>query len=240
MSDLAVNAAKAVGALCLSLLPSLVLAQSYETLRASYPGAIETTVTSPTAFVYSVPDLSADVVGQFKQGRAVLAYNKQGDFYAVATQERGHVGYMLLTDLDVPQEAGAAVASRRSPDFRDPSVARTMGLVLPGGGHMYAGEEAVGLALLAASGAGFIGGYALSQQTRDFACDEEGFRCEQTTDYTWLGIGSAVALVFWGYGVFDAPRAAHRQNQRLGLTALLYPTRAGHTPSLALAMRLRW
>ena len=222
-------------------LPLAGYAQPYATLKAGYPGAYETTVKSRAAYVYSEPDLEARVVGRYNRDRALLAYNKLGDFYAVATVERGHVGYVLLTDLNVPQDPGAAVAPQRSPLYKDPGTARTTSFALPGGGHLYAGETAKGAALLIASVGSFIGGYALSNDTEAFTCDENFISCETSTDYSYLAGGAVVGAVFWALGVLDAPRAARRTNERNGLTAALRPVPlrvAGHVrPGLALHVR---
>ncbi len=206
--------------LLLAALPATSRAQSYETLKAANPGAYETTVRSASAFVYSEPVVGARVVGRYAQGREVLAYNKQSDFYAVATKASGHVGYMLLTDLDVPQEAGAAVAPDRPHLYKDPRTARTTSFALPGGGHIYAGETTKGAAILLASAASFITGYALTENSKEFVCDEEiFFDCATETDYSYLVGGSVVALGFWAIGVLDAPRAARRSNVKNGFAA---------------------
>lgn len=218
------------------------LAQSYETLRASYPDAIETTVRSEAAFIYAEPDVSSRYVGRYKQGKELLAYQRVGDFYAVAVPKEGHLGYMLLTDLAVPQEAGAAVAPLRSSRYRDPSAAQTMALIFPGGGHIYSGELVKGSALLGASLIGVVGGLMLSEDTRTFSCDDQLLNCGYSTDYSYLIGGSAVALAVWIYGILDAPRSARRANARMEPVAHIAPVsmRLGDRDHLGLSVRVQW
>ena len=153
-------------ALLLGLLaPLAAAAQPYDSLRAAYPEAIPTSVTGASAFVYAEADLRSRFVGKFQAGKAVLAYRRAGDFYAVATPERGHVGYVLLTALDVPQVPGAAVAPPLRRGYRSPAMARAVSLAAPGAGHVYAGAYRTGSALLLGSTASVMVGYALSART---------------------------------------------------------------------------
>src|SRR5690606_12501323 len=110
------------------------------------------------------------------------------------------------------------------------------------GGHLYMGDMGRGTLLLAVGIGGFMGGYALSQNTREVVCSDTSFECSETVDYTYLAIGSGVALAAWVVGILDAPRSARRMNAQRGLSASLAPAPlplAG-APRLGLAMRVRW
>lgn len=226
----------------LLLCPIAAFGQSFEEIARQYPTALRTHVTGAHAYIYQAPSLDSEVVGRLGQGREVLAYRKLGDFYAVALPQEGHAGYVLLTRLDVPQDPGALTAPERPRDYKDPAAARRMSFVLPGGGHLYADERRKGMALLAVSVAGFVGGYALSAQTTEFQCDDHVLQCQEETDYTMLLYGSAVGLASWIYGILDAPQAARRTNREQGieLQAALLPAAPGGALRPALGMRLRW
>lgn len=227
--------------LCVLLPPALVHAQSFEQIRAAYPEGQTTTVTSQSAYVYADPDLSSRVVGRYNQGRELFAYGPVGDFYAVATPGQGHAGYVLLTDLDVPQTEGAAVAPTRSDAFRDPATAQTLSYAIPGGGHLYAGEMATGATLLGGAVAGIGVGYALAERSREVVCSiEDG--CITEINRTPLYVGTALAAGAWLYSVLDAKKAARRANARLGVTAQLRPfsMRTPGSAQFGLAMRVTW
>ena len=202
--------------------------------------ALETTVTAETAFVYEEPGLEAAVVGRLKEGYAVLAYHKEGDFYAVANASRGHMGYMLLTQLDVPQVAGAAVAPTIQHGRKDPAMARSMSYFFPGGGHLYAGDFGRGALLIGAGLGGIVGGYALRRD--EIVCEEA--TCVREVDNTSLYVGLALAAVAWAYGVLDADNAAERVNARNGLSSHVYLQpeliQVGAHTRPGAALRLAW
>ena len=202
--------------------------------------ALETAVTAETAFVYEEPELEAAVVGRLKQGYPVLAYHREGDFYAVANASRGHMGYMLLTQLDVPQVAGAAVAPAIRRGYKDPAMARNMSYFFPGGGHLYAGDFGRSALLIGAGLGGIVGGYALRQD--EIVCDETV--CTQEIDNTSVYIGLGLAAVAWAYGILDAGDAAERVNARNGLSSHVHLQpkliQVATQPRLGVALRLAW
>ena len=220
------------------LIPFAALAQPYDSLLVAYPEALQTSITTASGFLYPEADLESTPTGKFGRGKAVLAYRRAGDFYAVATPKRGHVGYILLTALDVPQVPGAATAPPWRAGYRDPVMARITSLIAPGGGHLYAGAYATGTALFLGSAASVGYGYYLSSRTTKGVCPDDGF-CRTETDYSALKKGVGVAAGLWAFGVATAGWAARRANRRRGFTAQarLIPTETGQ---VRLAVRAQW
>ena len=221
------------------LIPSSLLAQPYSSLLVAYPEALQTSVTGPSAFVYAEADLRSRFVGKFREGKAVLAYRRAGDFYAVATPEHGHAGYVLLTALDVPQVSGAATAPPLRTGYRSPAMARAMSLAVPGGGHLYAGAYGTGSALLLGSAASVITGYYLSARTMEGVCPEGEF-CYLETDYDAFKKGISVAAAAWAFGIATSGRAAKRNNRRKGFAAQARLVPDVPSRRARLAVRVRW
>jgi hypothetical protein len=101
------------------------------------------------------------------------------------------------------------------PGYRDPSVGRVLGIVIPGAGHLYAGETAKGLGLLAVGGLG--AGFLISQ----LPCGGGGN--QEPCDTPMLAFGAAAYLVSEIYSIVDAAPAARRANvirPQLGLFVL--------------------
>jgi len=215
---------------------------SYIDVQRYYPGAIETTVTAPSAFIYKAPSLDAPFVGRYNQGKQLLAYRREGDFYAVASPEAGAVGYMLLTVLDVPQVPGAAQPPVMRRGYISPSTATIMSLVIPGSGQLYAGDALRGGAILAVAGGSLMYGLWNAEHSRQFICDENPLDCDVQKDYSTLAITGAVAGAAWLYGVLTAASSARKANERKGFTteANLVPLIDNGKARLALAFRARW
>lgn len=97
---------------------------------------------------------------------------------------------------------------------KKPLLALGLGLVVPGGGHLYAGELKTGFTLLGIGS----GGLAVSTIAWSHAQKEGG-----VDDYIDAGLYSAAgSLVYLGallYSVIDAPKAARRKNEEHGLSA---------------------
>ena len=103
---------------------------------------------------------------------------------------------------DAPVAADSARSSDRSP--KNGTVATLLAVVIPGSGHLYAGETGKGLALFAGTVAAAGIGYSYSRTK----CPSSSDNC----DVTPMVAADAVALGLWVYGVFDAHNATRRTN----------------------------
>ncbi|HET6568104.1 MAG TPA: hypothetical protein VFG50_09070 [Rhodothermales bacterium] len=226
-------------------IPATAFAQdslSYVDVQRYYPGAIETTVTAPSAFIYRAPSLEAPFVGRYNQGKQLLAYRREGDFYAVASPEGGAVGYMLLTVLDVPQVPGAAQPPQIRHGYVSPSTATIMSIAIPGSGQIYAGDAVKGGAILGVAGGSLLLGLWRLEQSSTTVCDTNQVNCKVEKDYSTLAIAGAVAGVAWIYGAVTAANSARQANERKGFTteASLVPLIYNGETHLGLAFRARW
>lgn len=108
------------------------------------------------------------------------------------------------------------------PADKNPVVARVIGIV-PGAGHMYAGETRRGLAYMG----GTVGVFLLGTTLFVTECVVSfGARCEEesiTDDVTVLA-----TLGVWAWSIYDAGRAAHRTNarRRSRVSLMLTPARS--------------
>ena len=118
-----------------------------------------------------------------------------------------------------------ALAQRpTSPEYRDPVVATALSLLVPGGGHFYAGETATGVTLVATGFGAPLVGLALTMRSERRICD--GYGCQTEVNLTPFLVGSGVMLGAFVYGIADAGRAADRANRRRGVMerVSVYPT----------------
>lgn len=226
-------------------IPASAFAQdslSYADVQRFYPGALETTVTAASAYIYQAPSLKSPLVGRYNQGKPVLAYRREGDFYAVASAEAGAVGYMLLTVLDVPQVPGAAQPPTIQRGYINPSTATLMSLAIPGAGQIYSGDALQGGAILTLAGGGLIYGFWKTEDSREVVCEDNQFNCTIEKDYSTLAIAGSIAGAAWIYGVLTAANSAKRANRRKGFTTQtsLVPVIDNGTAHLALAFTARW
>jgi hypothetical protein len=104
-----------------------------------------------------------------------------------------------------------------SAGLKSPATGTLASFLLPGGGHLYAGERGAGTLLLLLSAAAPTAGYLASDRTADPDCVSPGpgVECTDTTDYGPLFIGIAVASVAWVAGLLDAKNAVRRANERV-------------------------
>jgi len=227
----------------LLLFSSQCLAQSYEDIKRGSPEAVETTLTA-NAFVFDAPTDDARPVGRLEKGKAVLAYNPEGIFYSIATEEKGFMGYVLVNKLDVEQDPNLVVTSPiANSQYKDPSRAQNLALAVPGGGQLYIdGRNKKGLAIFVGAVASFVGGYAISLNGTTRVCENPELQtnCRNETDQTGLIAGSIVAASFWAYGIFTAKGDAEKFNAANGLvkSAQVYPT-VGRN-GLGVAMKFTW
>lgn len=105
--------------------------------------------------------------------------------------------------------AAQPVAVRGQPHEKSPTVARVIGIV-PGAGHMYAGETGRGLLYMGGTAGLFVVGAAamLGECMASVGPQED---CGNTTG----NVVTAAILGLWGWSIYDAGRAAHRTNARL-------------------------
>lgn len=133
----------------------------------------------------------------------------------------------LVTILLVTVIARSAGAQRPDPAFeptygtalkKSPATARIMGII-PGAGHVYAGESRRGLAVgsgvvaLPLTPAIVVGSVCITLYAFDA---DGGTLCSIPLEpLLALGIGAAAGL--YGWSIYDAGRAAQRTNARRGL-----------------------
>jgi hypothetical protein len=182
------------------------------------------------------PDtLSAGV--SLPYGEPVVVFASAGDFYLVATKAGGFVGYILastVADVErgslrefnpgktlIPDPISYLPAMARSPQSvyqpvviqKDPSLAAVLSFLVPGGGHLYAGEEGTGILLLAGGTLSLlIGTQTAAEQILDCTTN-----CDTAGDGA-LFFGVAAYVGAWVYGMIDGPEAARRANARIAPT----------------------
>ena len=215
---------------------TVVVAQSYKEIETAYPQLIATTVTDNSGYIYQEADLASAIVGKYSNGRAIIAYRKEGDFYAVANQQKGHLGYMHVANLDLAETSNAALKPVFNVKLKNPRIGLLTSLAAPGAGNIYAGEYAMGITLFIGSVGSYIVGYYKSAQTRDFACFESV--CHVTQDRKALKTGAGVALGIWGFGVLSTHLAIRRKNNQNKTNLTVVPVSTQGKPGLL--MQLQW
>ncbi|HEX6049055.1 MAG TPA: hypothetical protein VFZ21_07300 [Gemmatimonadaceae bacterium] len=125
------------------------------------------------------------------------------------------VGLMLVVSTTLP-----AQLRPDDPEYRHPETAVLLELLVPGGGHFYAGESKKGAFLLGGSVAALGAGLAGTIASRD-PCERElrfdAFdRCVREGGFNWapFAIGAATAIGIRVYGLITADDAARRANVR--------------------------
>jgi hypothetical protein len=109
----------------------------------------------------------------------------------------------------IAERSNAPVAdssARSSPEAprKNGTIATLLAVVIPGSGHVYAGETGKGLALFAGTAAAAGIGYSYSKSK----CPSSNDNC----DLTPMVAADAVALGLWIYGVIDAHNATRHTN----------------------------
>lgn len=94
------------------------------------------------------------------------------------------------------------------------TTATVLGVLLPGAGHIYAGEMGRGLLLMATAGLAFAYGFSDGQCKRPYT---DVRTCELDKNETLAGISLATALGIYAFSAGDAHRAARRANAGRGL-----------------------
>jgi hypothetical protein len=122
------------------------------------------------------------------------------------------------TALDAQDTVRATVAKDKSP-----TTARVIGIV-PGAGHMYAGETTRGFAYMGGTlGVLALGTMMLAAECFSSLGVEEN--CHSSGTET---VVTAAVLGLWGWSIYDAGRAAHRTNarRRLRVSLIVAPVRS--------------
>lgn len=113
-------------------------------------------------------------------------------------------------------DAGLAQATDPSadrPSFKEPGTATLIGVLVPGGGQLYAGKITKGLTLLAVGYGSIVAGTALAVTN----CDDIGdYEDGCTKSLTPLYIGYGGYLASWIYGLATAGGDAREVNAKNG------------------------
>lgn len=109
--------------------------------------------------------------------------------------------------------ARPSAAQQSGQPSKSETTATILGLILPGAGHIYAGETGRGLLLMGAAGLAFAYGFSDGQCKRPYT---DVRTCELDKNETLAGISLAGALGIYAYSAWDAHRAVKRANARRG------------------------
>ena len=108
------------------------------------------------------------------------------------------------------QAPTTTAAQQSAPKAKDPTTARFIGII-PGAGHMYAGEVGRGFVYMGGVvGLAVVGGAVVFADCFNFTNDP----CKNPSlPYVWVGATTGL----WGWSIYDAGRAARRTNAKRGV-----------------------
>ena len=114
----------------------------------------------------------------------------------------------------------AGVPASDLPGAKNPTAARLIGLV-PGAGHVYAGEVRQGFGYLGST----LGLFVVSAMISVGDCDSPHSAATDCGDDTLATVAALAGVGVWGWSIYDAGRAAQRTNarRRRGLSLLAHP-----------------
>ena len=130
---------------------------------------------------------------------------------------------------------GSVFAEEKHPaGYKNPKAALGWGYLLPGAGHIYAGESGKGWLVMATSVGALAAGTIVTLNSGDdseLSAAEDSFLDQdfgapgagsstvkaEETDMVPAYVGIGVFAVGWIYSVMDAPKAAQRSNRKKGL-----------------------
>lgn len=149
---------------------------------------------------------------------------------------------VVLALLLLRAPALAAQSAQPAISEKSPTTARVIGIV-PGAGHMYAGEPGRGLVYMGGTlGILVIGGLATAADCLNDAAFQNQCNSDRTAD-----LFTVAALGLWGWSIYDAGRAADRTNahRRLQQTSLIVTPRRwtsarGSARAMSVGMSLRF
>ena len=161
------------------------------------------------------------------------------------------VGLAVLSTIAAPADAQDSTAVIVTPDslaawYRDPHTAQTLGSFIPGAGHLYAGETLRGLGLGAAAVFGIASGivYLNRHECRFVTFDVRDCNTAVSTTDQINGVTQiAVGVAAWVFGAIDAPRAAHRANEKARRGVAIAPFLRDdlvRQPALGVAVQVGW
>jgi len=115
---------------------------------------------------------------------------------------------LMLAQTSPAQTTPAQTTPAAAPE-KSATTARLLGIV-PGVGHMYAGETGHGIAYLAGTAAMFAltGGVAVTE------CLNNGLDTGDCGSTRAANVLAVATLGLWAWSIYDAGRAAHRTNVR--------------------------
>lgn len=155
---------------------------------------------------------------------------------------------MLIWARALNAQGPASPASRARADtlHRDPVVAATLGTVIPGAGHIYAGEYRHGLQFYFGT-VSMLGSGSLTYLvdrctfTFDTSCKPGPQWPHRTVGALMVGIG----LADWVYSAVDAPRAARRENDKYQLrrrraSPVIRPSSGGNGRGADVGLAIAW
>ena len=128
----------------------------------------------------------------------------------------------------------AAAQDTIVPEHKSPTVARLLGVVHPGLGHIYAGEVEHGILYATATPSLVLAGALVSR----VECLAESWLsdCGRSTVLTVSLVGAGA---LWAWSIFDAGRAAQRTNaKRAGRTSLILEPARDDPAAVRLGLRI--
>lgn len=166
---------------------------------------------------------------------------------------RARIAAVTLLLSIAAASAGAQDSTRalNTPDslassYRDPHTAQTLGIFIPGAGHIYAGEKLRGFGLGGAALIGIVSGIVFldARECHLVSFDVESCNSDVSTVNRINGITNlAVGVAAWVFSAIDAPRAAARANEkarrRVAITPFLRDDVVRH-PTVGVAVTLGW
>ena len=136
-----------------------------------------------------------------------------------------------LGQQPVPPLSTAPARSRTTP-YKDPDLATALGVLIPGGGQLYAGRYGKGLAVLGGTAAGIGIAIDANQSSR---CDGGG-PCNVHGVQTVAIVG---AVAVWGYGWLTAGSDARRKNAEMLNGTSLTPFLDEHNGRMVAGLSLK-
>lgn len=97
------------------------------------------------------------------------------------------------------------------PAYKDPQLATVWGLVVPGGGQMYAGRGVKGAQLFAGSAGALTVGYLMSSRSCTWIGDSDSCSADRRQSFV---IAGSIGALLWIYGLATAADDAHDFNAR--------------------------
>ena len=117
-----------------------------------------------------------------------------------------------------------------APGMKSPGAARVIG-ILPGAGHIYAGETGRGFAFMG----GVLGAFVIGSTVLLAECYSSVLGGDDCASSGTENVIAAAILGLWGWSIYDAGRAAHRTNarRRMGVSLLVAPARQSYAGARA-------